>query len=314
MKRLIFAACALAILFTQNIAFPQTADAAAATIKVLDANSLIGMTSAALVKKYGSPVRQEPSEYGFTWFVYSRDLKNFFMAGVQDSKVVAAYTNASALTYRGMFKLNSTRSAVRARLGTPISYIQDGNTICILNNTNQRDLFLAGSNYAIVFYDNIKGGKVTSVLIVPQQDENQMQLQPPALSSNVVAAYQRISVDLINAVRARSGLKTLKTDTLNTRLAVSRSKDMRDRNYFDHYTPSPARLSPLDQARKMGIRYSSFGENIAYGDHNAIFAHEAFMNSTGHRSNVLKSNYTKIGAGVVYGGNRYVLLTNIFTR
>ena len=312
MKRLIFIVCTFAILLGQNIVFPVTADAA--SIKSLDTGTMVGMTQAALIKKYGNPVRKEPSEYGFTWFVYNRDYANFFMVGVRNAKVVAVYTSAKVMTYRGQFKLNSTKTAVRAKLGKPVSYVQSGNTVCVLNNRDQRDYFVSGSNYIIVFYDNIKGGKATSILIVPQADQDRVLLTHPALAAGVQEAYERISVDLINAARVRGGLKKLATDKLNTKLAESRSLDMRERDYFSHYTPAPENMSPFTQAKKMGIKYSSMGENIAFGDSNAIFAHEAFMNSSGHRNNVLKSVYTKVGAGVASGGSRYVLLTNIFTR
>jgi uncharacterized protein YkwD len=201
---------------------------------------------------------------------------------------------------------------VRSKLGIPIQHVQSGNNVCVLNNRTQRDFFTVGSNYVIVFYDNIKGGKVTSIMIVPKAVQDNVLLNRPALSASLESAYKRISVDLINAVRVRSGYRKLAVNKQNEMLAVSRSLDMRERDYFSHYTPE--KLSPFDQAKRMGIKYSSMGENIAYGDTNAIFAHEAFMNSTGHRSNVLKSKYTKVGAGVAFGGNRYVLLTNIFSR
>lgn len=312
MKRLIAVICTFVILFSQGILFPQSATAAGSA-KALDANALIGMTNQELTAKYGAPDRTEPSEYGFTWSIYNRDYTSFMMVGIREDKVVAIYTNIKALNYKKQFVFGSSKAAVRAKLGSPITYVRSGNTICILNNTDQKDIFPVNGNYVMVFYDKTIGTKVTSILILPQSDEDNAFITLPVLTDNLVAAYQRISVDLINAVRVRSGLKKLVTDSKNTKLAVSRSKDMRDRNYFDHYTPAP-RLSPLDQARRMGIKYSSFGENIAFGDHNAILAHEAFMNSPGHRSNVLKANYTKVGAGVAYGGNRYVLLTNIFTR
>jgi uncharacterized protein YkwD len=315
MKRLIFFVCAISMLMFQNLVTPVQADAASApVIKSIDVNSFLGMRAQTLIKQYGKPTRTEPSEYGFSWYVYAGDYKNFMMVGVRDGKVVADYTNSKVLNYKGLFKLGSTKSTVRAKLGKPISYVRSGNTICILNNTDQKDTFEIKGMYVIVFYDNIAGGKVTSIMMVPKADEDKALINHPALSSTVVAAYQRISVDLINAIRVRNGLKKLTTNALDAKLAVSRSTDMRDRNYFDHYTPAPKRLSPFDQAKKMGIKYTSMGENIAYGDHNAIIAHEAFMNSTGHRSNILKANYTKIGAGVAYGSKRYVLLTNIFTR
>jgi uncharacterized protein YkwD len=315
MKRLILVVCALAIVLAPAIAFPVTAEAAAKpAIKSLDANSLIGMATKTLTAKYGKPARVEPSEYGFSWYVYNRDYKNFFMAGVKGGKVVAVYTNAKTLNYKNQFKLNATRATVRAKLGKPISYIRSGNTVSILSNAKQRDFFDVKGNFVVVFYDTIKGGKVTSILIVPKDVETKAIATHPALSSSVLAAYARITVDLVNATRARNGLRTLKSNALISKLALSRSKDMRDRNYFDHYTPAPNRVSPFTQAKRMGIKYKSMGENISYGDHNAIFAHEAFMNSSGHRKNILKSAYRKIGTGAVYGGSRYVLLSVEFTN
>jgi uncharacterized protein YkwD len=313
MKRLIFVSLAILTILAMNIAMPLTATAAGAnTITSLDANSLIGMSAQQLKAQYGSPARVEPSEYNFNWYVYNRDYKNFFMAGVRGNVVVAVYTNAKTLNYAGKFKLGSSASAVRGSLGSPVSYVRSGNTVFILNNADEKDVIPVGDNYLIAFYDTVKGGGVTALMIVPQSEEDNALINHPALSDSLVAAYQRINVDLVNSIRVRNGLKKLTVDSKDTALAVSRSKDMRDRNYFDHYTPD--NKSPDDQAKKMGMKYTLLGENIAYGNHNAMLAHEAFMDSAGHRSNILRSNFTKIGAGVAYGGSRYILLTDIFTK
>jgi uncharacterized protein YkwD len=181
-----------------------------------------------------------------------------------------------------------------------------------LPDRDQKDVFAVGSNYVIVFYDIVAGGKVTSVMVLPQEDGLKTFTGNPPLTPSLAAAYQRISVDLVNAARARHGLNILTVDTLDTNLAIARSNDMVARNYFDHYTPE--NRSPADLAREMGLSFTTLGENIAYGNSNAMMAHEAFMNSSGHRSNVLKSPFTKIGAGVAYGGSRYVILTNIFSN
>lgn len=313
MKRLIFVVCALAFILAQGIVFPATAEAAAAPAKIksLDTNSLIGMPVGALTARYGKPARVEPSEYGFQWYVYNRDYKNFFMAGVKDGQVVASYSSAKTLNYRGLFKLNSTRSAVRAKLGNPVSYIRSGNTISILSSANQRDYFDAGLNYVVVFYDTIKGGKVSSILIVPKESETAALGNCIELTPELLNAYSRITVDLINASRSINGLRTLKSNAKVSKLALARSTDMRDRDYFSHYTPE--NVSPFTQARRMGIKYRSMGENIAYGNHNAIFAHESFMNSSGHRKNILKSSYRYVGTGTAYGSSRYVLLSVEFT-
>lgn len=313
MKRLIFVVCALFLLATPAVALMDCTTALAAPrIVSVDAKAMIGMTTASLYKKYGAPQRTEPSEYGFTWCVYSRDYKNYFMAGVRSGKVVAVYDTARTLSYGGSFKLGSAKAAVRAKMGKPVSFVRSGNKIAILPNANQMDMFPAGNCYVIAFYDTLKGNRVTSVMVLPKADENRAMTGKQALSAQLVAAYQRISADLVNAARAKNGLRTLKTDAKDARLALSRSTDMRNRNYFSHYTPE--NKSPADLARKMGIRFTSLGENIAYGNNNAVFAHEAFMNSSAHRSNVLKSSYTKMGAGAASGGTRYVILTDIFSR
>ena len=171
MKRLIFRICrSFVIRLAERRLFPGRPVAAGSyAITSLDANSLIGMTTQALTKKYGNPARMEPSEYSFKWYVYNSDYKNFFMAGVRGGTVVAVYTDAKTLNYQSEFRLNSSKIAVRGVLGTPLSYIRSGNTIvAYLNNADQKDMFAVGDNYVIVFYDTIKGGDVTSLMIVPQ--------------------------------------------------------------------------------------------------------------------------------------------------
>ena len=309
MKRLFFILIALLMTLGPGLAIAEPAKPA---IQKIDAAAFIGMTEEALIAAYGQPARVEPSEYGFQWYVYNGDYNNFFMAGVQNGTVAGFYSNGKPLTYGGQFGLNSARADVQAVLGKPIGYIRSGNTIFILNTPKQKDYFPVGDNYVIVYYDTVKGGKVTSIQIVPQAAEDDAYINHPELTAELLGAYQRISVDLVNAIRVRSGLRALKTDKLNTKLAVSRSQDMVARNYFSHYTPQG--VSPFTQAKKLGIKYRSMGENIAFGNHNAIITHEAFMNSSSHRSNVMKPAYTKIGAGVAYGSSRYALVTNVFTN
>ncbi len=271
---------------------------------------IVGMPIKDYIKKYGKPTRIERNEYGFYWYVYAKDYNKFLLVGVAGVTVVGAYSNSIYLSYRGI-KQNAAKAAVRAILGTPLKYIRRDNLVHILNDADQKDYFEAGDKFIIVFYDILKGGGVTGILVVPKAAETRMLLDRPALDDKAVLCYQRISLDLVNAVRVRNGLKTLTADAKSTRLAVSRSKDMRDRNYFSHYTPEGK--SPFDQARKLGIKFKHMGENISFGNHNAIFCHESFMNSAGHRAIILKAAYKKIGVGVAAGGDRYVLVAQEFT-
>jgi len=74
---------------------------------------------------------------------------------------------------------------------------------------------------------------------------------------------------------------------------------MIDKGYFSHNSPTYG--SPFDMMKKYGVQYSYAGENLA-GASTVSSAHTNLMNSSGHRANILKSNYTKVGIGVVSGG------------
>ena len=319
MKRSFLFSVSLAILLSLNLVAAPTALAAsqaqtqkAAAKPAIDAAAIVGMTQRQLTAKYGKPTRTEPSEYGFDWLVYNSDYSRFMMAGVRKGKVVALYTNAKGFKYGSKFQLGATKNKVRSAMGKkPVTYLRSGNTVAMLPHTNEKDLFPVGSNHVTVFYDNIEKGVATSIMILPAADETSYVIRNPAMTAALGAAYQRLSVDLTNSIRVRRGLPALKVATPNTKLATSRSTDMRNRNYFNHYTPE--KVSPAQQAKRMGMSYLKLGENIAYGHRDAIFAHERFMNSSGHRVNVLK-DYTKIGVGVAVGGNRRAIITCIFTK
>ncbi len=89
-----------------------------------------------------------------------------------------------------------------------------------------------------------------------------------------------------------------------------KSQDMATNNYFSH--DSPTYGSPFDMMRSLGISYSYAGENIA--KHMSVkSAHDGFMNSPGHRANVLNKNFNKVGLGFVEKGN-YLYVTQWFTN
>ncbi|MNP03408.1 Cysteine-rich secretory protein family protein [compost metagenome] len=76
-------------------------------------------------------------------------------------------------------------------------------------------------------------------------------------------------------------------------MAMAKAKDMYDNNYFDHQSPTYG--SPFDMMKAFGISYSSAGENIAKGQKSAEEVMNQWMNSPGHRANILNSSFTEIG-------------------
>jgi uncharacterized YkwD family protein len=107
-------------------------------------------------------------------------------------------------------------------------------------------------------------------------------------------------VTLVNAERAKAGLSALKTTNATlTKMAYDKAKDMYDKGYFDHNSPTYG--SPFDMMKQYGITFSYAGENIAKGQPTPQEVMTAWMNSPGHRDNILKPNYTTIGVAYYKG-------------
>jgi len=124
-------------------------------------------------------------------------------------------------------------------------------------------------------------------------------------STDVTAAEQK-AVELLNTDRRANGLSDLKVSSALTVVARSHAQDMVARNFFSHTNPDGKTLS--DRLKQAGISFSAAGENIA--ENISVQATEtSLMNSSGHRSNILNSNYTTVGIGVAFDneGNVYVV-------
>ncbi len=115
---------------------------------------------------------------------------------------------------------------------------------------------------------------------------------------------------LVNQERAKYGLKPLKLNWELSRVARYKSQDMIDKRYFSHTSPTYG--SPFDMIRNFGISYRSAGENIAAGQQTPQEVMNAWMNSDGHRKNILSSQYTEIGVGYAKGGQYGHYWTQMF--
>lgn len=120
-------------------------------------------------------------------------------------------------------------------------------------------------------------------------------------SNSQLSAFEQQVVDLTNAERAKNGLPALKVDLNLSKVAREKSSDMQRNNYFSHQSPTYG--SPFDMMKKFGITYKSAGENIAMGQKTPSEVVQAWMNSEGHRANILNGSYTHIGVGHVANGN-----------
>lgn len=116
-----------------------------------------------------------------------------------------------------------------------------------------------------------------------------------------VRAYEREVIRLVNAERAKYGLSALTEDWELSRVARCKSQDMHDNRYFAHNSPTYG--TPFQMIRAFGLSYRAAGENIAMGYRTPAAVVAGWMNSEGHRANILSSAYTKIGVGYVADGS-----------
>ncbi|MCL6571156.1 MAG: SafA/ExsA family spore coat assembly protein [Bacillus sp. (in: Bacteria)] len=121
-------------------------------------------------------------------------------------------------------------------------------------------------------------------------------------SYDAVKSIESQVIQLTNQERAKYGLKALTPDWELSRVARYKANDMRDRNYFSHTSPTYG--SPFDMMKKFGITYRSAAENIAAGQTTPASVVQAWMNSSGHRANILSTNTTYIGVGYAQGGSQ----------
>ena len=120
------------------------------------------------------------------------------------------------------------------------------------------------------------------------------------LTDSSVTSFEREVVRLVNAERVKQGLPTLTYDWQLSRVARIKSQDMKDNKYFSHTSPTYG--SPFQMMKSFGITYKTAGENIARGQATPAAVVSAWMNSSGHRANILNSSFTHIGVGYVPDG------------
>ncbi|MFB5759163.1 CAP domain-containing protein [Paenibacillus medicaginis] len=106
-------------------------------------------------------------------------------------------------------------------------------------------------------------------------------------------------IALVNQERSKAGLKPLTSHANLSNMALEKAKDMSKNNYFDHNSPTYG--SPFDMMKKFGISYSYAGENIAMGQQTPEEVMKDWMNSEGHRKNIMSPNFTLIGIGYYNG-------------
>lgn len=147
-------------------------------------------------------------------------------------------------------------------------------------------------------------------LMTIHPDSSEMVELPYQVSdASPAPALEAEMLKLINRERAQAGLPPLEADPELTEVARRHSADMFARGYFSHSTPEG--LTPFDRIEQSGVRYRTAGENLAHAP-TVTIAHNGLMNSPGHRENILRPDFGRIGIGILDGGPHGLMITQNF--
>ena len=159
-------------------------------------------------------------------------------------------------------------------------------------------------------FGGIANDSLTFLTIGPKTDEKvNLGFQTDKIS--VDEASETVMFNLVNKERVSRGGKALVLDNKLRDIAREHSADMMKRGYFSHYSPEGKTVA--DRVMGAGIDFLVIGENLAYAP-SAELAQQGFMNSPGHKANILSTDYNKVGIGAMDGGVYGKMFTQAFSN
>jgi uncharacterized protein YkwD len=160
---------------------------------------------------------------------------------------------------------------------------------------------------APVFDEAVK--RTMNMRTIPAESERTVNLPFKVSDPTPRPDLEAMMLEMVNGERSAAGLKPLAADPELTEVARQHSADMFARGYFSHFTPEGR--SPFDRMRAANVRFLTAGENLALAP-TLPLAHTGLMNSPGHRANILRPAFGRVGIGIMDGGRRGLMVTQNF--
>lgn len=152
-------------------------------------------------------------------------------------------------------------------------------------------------------------GRTFNLLTVRPESDERIALSYTVANPRPRPELEARMLELVNQERAKEGLRPLRADPEAAEVARAHSRDMFARGYFSHVTPEGS--DPFDRMRRGGVRFLLAGENLALAP-TLELAHRGLMNSPGHRANILRPGFGRVGIGILDGGRRGLMVTQNF--
>lgn len=275
----------------------------------------LGMSQQELVELLGQPVRMDPTPYGYTWWIFDQDWRKYIQVGIRDGVVNTFYTNSTlwgwAELFPGMAK-EAWEEHFFIKPEVSMSHPLGIFTFTLTSEEQRERPLMIEGDAAIQLYvdlhnnEKISGIRVMDTLTLLMHKPYALKYigELPELAQLTEKDWQAIEraneqqvFTLVNIVRRQHGLSPLVWDEQVAYVARKHSADMFTHNYFDHDSPSHGDLKARLESQQVSFMLA--GENIAWNYVDAPDAHEGWLNSPGHRQNILQEDFTHLGVGVV---------------
>ncbi|MGM9950180.1 MAG: Ig-like domain-containing protein [Lysinibacillus sp.] len=267
---------------------------------------------------FPEPYKTFETEYDMTWNMMSDSYEDFHLIGRMNGMDAGGYETRIGKSAFGI-TVGANRSAVENKYGEPVPYLSKGKVNYTQNykdgNGNRTSgTYVIDGHYVTFFYDGLKGNAVRSITWVTKDMEAS---KPGFFRKSTTDAYrdslEETMVHLINQTRVAEGLHPLIYTPQHNDIGRAHSADMAMNNYFSHADKNGG--TALSRMQAGGLKkFTWYGENLAYGQYSAIYAHEALMNSKGHRDNILRPNFTHVLVGVAFNSKGAPYFTINFYR
>ncbi|MEI4769579.1 CAP domain-containing protein [Psychrobacillus sp. FJAT-51614] len=251
----------------------------------------IGDSTSSVTSKLGSAKKKIANEFNASTSIYHNSYNNFYTISYLNNKIASLYTKDKNYQFKGI-SIASTISQLENNLGKEYETTRNLYPFEIITY----DFPQYEANF---FIDVHNDNKVTAIYLIDNQLIKRNTNLYPIKSSTLETSYETLLFELTNAERKAKGVSILQYSTHVSNVARGHSIDMGIHNYFEHDNLKGE--SPFDRLANGGVLFRNAGENIASGYTNPYYAHEALMNSIGHRKNIVSTNYTQLGVGVSFG-------------
>lgn len=279
-----------------------------------DLFKMIGESRAHLKKQQGEPIRKDKTPYGYTWWVYTDDISNYILYGIEDDEIVTIFATGEDIS-SDPFQIGENYEQIEQNFhfDDKVTY-QTGLSFYsfILKDVDLQtnplikiadDLFVI--SYFDTFTDTLSAVRIMSGDTLVKQRFYEMEYRGSLpddedLSDDewneIEQGMKQQIFDLTNIYRHRFDVSPLEMDEQVSEVAFMHSEDMYENNYFSHTSQDGKGLK--ERLEALDVYFLSAGENIAAQHTDAPAAMEGWLNSEGHRDALLYEDYNYLGVGV----------------